>query len=192
MRSIHWSFLFLLLGVAFPCLSEADIVEKKFTRSSDGKTATGQVFVPSKQFSTQRKRSRSSGRLPTVSHVVLPSLTEPAKTAPQKQLQAKAPNPQVPKPRFGHGSDGGNPAVPVPQEDEDVGYLSDIGDDVVLDESALSPPATYIFSPRYNSNEYIPVYPYHFAPIPFLPDPFFHYRPSHIWSSPFISVRITR
>lgn len=134
----------LLLLCCFSIIElQADITEKTFTRSSDGKSAQGQVFEPSRSITRQNSRRRRSRRhMPTVSSVILPSLTTttaPTKSrpAPVKAVSATS------TPRFGYGSNGESP-IPV---------------NTVIQEQTFSQPV-YIFSPRYNNASYIPAHPY--------------------------------
>ena len=141
----------LMLGTPL-CSLRADIVEKKFTRASDGKTATGQVFVPTRKLSSRKRSSRSSRRVPIVSPLIVPSLT-PAKVAAEKKTPAPA---KPDQPRFGFGSEtdkqGASTTVSSQQTEK--------SDSTHVVPSANSQPI-YVFSPRYNSNYYWPTIPYY-------------------------------
>ncbi len=135
-------FLLFLFCLSFSEI-QADITEKEFTRSSDGKSAKGQVFEPSRTIVRQNSRRRRSSRhKSTVSSIVLPSLLPASEEKTKKQSAPTVLSSKKPTPRYGYGSNG---------------LLS------AQSDSTQSQQPLYIFSPRYNNTQYWPAAPYYYG-----------------------------
>lgn len=123
--------LILFLSVSFGELQADDTAAK---------VNNGQVFEPAQTGVRKTSRRRSRRRLPTVSNIILPSLTPAVdKKNPPPVVITTAP-PAVPTPRYGYGSNLDNPP-PV--------------------NIIVQPAPVYIFSPRYNNTQYWPVNRYY-------------------------------
>ena len=141
-RAAVLKLLLILLSSVFLCESQADIKEKTFTRKSDGKKASGQVFEPSRTITRQNSRRRRSHRhKSTVSSVVVPSLT-PASAEKERKTAVAVVKSTGSAPRFGYGSDAMDHSVSVKPV------------------APVSQPV-YIFSPYYNNTQYYPAAPFY-------------------------------
>ncbi len=101
------------------------------------KTSQGQVFESSRSVVRSSSRRRSRRHLPTVSDVILPSLTPSVKKRNSPPVVTSA---ITAAPRYGYGSNLDNPS-PV--------------------STIIQPQPIYIFSPRYNNTQYWPVNRYY-------------------------------
>ena len=102
-RGCYWPILLIFAGgfLSGPVSVQGDIIERSYGDSNGQKSATGFVLQGSRNMKKLGKRRSIS------SSVILPPLTleKLSRIEPEVSVVPARPQPPVPKPRFGYGSD---------------------------------------------------------------------------------------